>query len=71
MIITSVVPKGFIVTTEFTLQQIVQLRDYLKRSKVDYDSEKEPELVDAIAYVVKGLYPQIDDLCESIEKGGA
>lgn len=69
MIITGVVPKGFTITTEFTLQQVVQLRDFLSRAQVSFDGDNEPDMKAASEYVSKVLFPRLNELCDSIEGG--
>jgi len=69
MVITGVVPKGFTITTEFSLQQAIHLRDFLSRSHVEFDGVKEPEMASASKYVSETLFPTLNDLCDSIAGG--
>ncbi len=67
MKIIDVQPKDIYVTTEFSLVQLKWLHLYLSGSKFEYSSEDEPELVEAMYYIVDKLYPKLTSFIEQME----
>jgi len=67
MKIIDVQPKDIYVTTEFSLVQLKWLQMFLNRSTVEYSSEDEPEIVEAVKYVTDKLYPDLESFLNQME----
>ena len=68
MKILNVVPKDLHVTFEISLIKLKMLSLFLERSKVEYNSETEPEMAEAVKYIAEGLYPNLADFLDEMEK---
>ncbi len=58
------------VTTDFSLQQLQYLRDFLSKSDVSYNSEEEPEMAEAVSYVTEYLFPFLNEFINKLENQG-
>lgn len=61
--------KDIYVTVEFSLEQWKKLRLLFERMNIEYNSEKEPELVKAVQYLHQELYPHIVHVDDTISEG--
>jgi len=68
MRVLSVEPKDICVTVEFSMTQIHHLINFLDRCSIEYSSEKEPRLNEAVAYVKDDLFKTLDRLSEQFSK---
>jgi len=67
MKIVDVQPRDFYVTVDFSLEQIKWLHMFLERAEINYDSEKEPEMVKSVKYMIDKLYPDLVEFIETME----
>lgn len=66
--ILGVRPKGIYVDIEFNLEALKKLVLFLSASEVKYNSVEEPELAEAVEYIVEDTYPYLKKFIEEIEK---
>ena len=61
-------PAGISITLEFSQEELDMLHNFLANSTVEYDSESESDLADAVKYVTKGLYPDLTFLLAEVRR---
>ena len=69
MKVVSIEARDVYITLDFSLKQVNHILDYLNRCTVEYNSEKEPEMVEADKYVKEVLFPNMDALSEDLKNG--
>ena len=62
MKILKVVPKDIYVTLEMTITEVDQLLEVISRSKVECNSEEDPEFFKALEFVSKEFVAELDRL---------
>jgi hypothetical protein len=68
MKIIDVQHKDIYAVAEFSLKQLKYLMMFLAKSKVEYNSEEEPEVAEAVEYVVEKLFPGLDEFIKDMER---
>ena len=68
MRVLSVEPKDICVTAEMSMKQVRFLLDFLDRCTIEYSSNKEPLLNDAVAYVKDDFFKTLERLYEQFNK---
>lgn len=52
---------------DFSREDMLHLKKILEHTNIEYDGEKEPEMVEAVNYLNDKLYPTIKKLVEETE----
>lgn len=68
MKIINVQPKDIHVTIEFSLESLKHIETVLGVSNIEFNSKKEPEMAEAVKYVVDDFYPSLSDFLSNLEK---
>jgi len=58
-------PKDVALVIEFPLKEVEALLDFLSRSEIAFDGDKEPEFKAKVDIAMK-LIKSLDDMCESV-----
>ncbi len=69
MKVLGIEPRDVYVLMEMSSEQITHLLDFLDRCTVDYDSEKEPKLKQAVSYVTNEFFSVLNQLSEDLKQG--
>ena len=56
------------VKADFSLEQLKCLKEFIRHSTVEYNSEEEPHMVETDEYISKKLYPFLDAIIRNIEE---
>jgi hypothetical protein len=66
MRIVDVAPKDIYVTFEMSIREINMVLDALEHSKVIFDSEEEPELVESSNFLKNTFFKELDHISNDI-----
>ena len=58
-----VYPKDVYLTLEFPLSELVALKLMLDKASIEYESDRDPEMVEAARLLNDSIYPFLDHLC--------
>ena len=64
IIVHDIVPKELSFILELTELQLLQLKMILDHSQIDYNSEQEPGITEAIVFLKETLYPFLNKIQE-------
>lgn len=70
MEILNVAPRDFYVTIRLSLTQINQILDFLNHCTCEYNSEEEPEFIEAEKYVRDNFFTNLNILTEEMKDAG-
>lgn len=55
---------------DFPVKELVMIKDLLDHANIEYDSEKEPEMKEAVDYMHEKLYPFLNEVEEKFRGKG-
>ena len=56
------------INLEFSLNELMQLKDLLDHASIEYDSEKQPELKEASIWLENSFYPMLVEIENKISE---
>jgi len=69
MDVISIEARDIYIRLGFSVKDITRILEYLNHCTMEFDSVKEPEMVQAKEYVENKFFRQLDQITEDIENG--
>jgi len=69
MKVLKVYSKETFVEIELSMINVKHILDFLDKSRVDFNSREEPEMVEATNYVKNGFFKTLSSIHDEFEKG--
>ena len=66
--ITNIEQRDTYINLEFSLNELMQLKDLLDHASIEYDSEKQPELKEASIWLENSFYPMLVEIENKISE---
>ncbi len=68
MRIINIEKRDIWVTIEFSAEQLLMLKNLLDHAQIEFDGEKEPEMIEAEKFLNEKFYPILKEFSQTVHK---